>query len=64
MSAVPGAMRPGAIWPGDSALSLIGPAAVYTLGAAAFQWEAGEAASRWETGSPVFQWATGEPYLS
>jgi len=57
-------MQPGGIWPGDAALGLPGPAAVYTLGTAAFQWETGEPALRWAAGTPGFRWAVGEPYLS
>ena len=54
-SAIPGSMQPGMIWPGDAALGLPGPAAVYVFGTPYFQWAAG---------TPEFRWATGDPYLS
>lgn len=41
-SAVPGAMRPGAIWPGQSLISVpSGPAVVFTYGTPYFEWEYG-----------------------
>ena len=41
-SAIPGSVQPGMIWPGDAALGLPGPAAVFTIGTACFQWETEE----------------------
>jgi hypothetical protein len=45
--AVPGAMLPGALWPGNSAIPLPPgpPPAIFAIG------------------TPYFQWATQEPYL-